>query len=83
MLSYFTDLQGSQTLASDISQKFLLSYFTDLQGSQTGENGNNSFVVLSYFTDLQGSQTMSSPTCLNRGLVTLLIYKVLKRFSLV
>ena len=34
-LSYFTDLQGSQT-ASGLADKISsLSYFTDLQGSQT------------------------------------------------
>ena len=36
MLSYFTDLQGSQTPMILILSSSLLSYFTDLQGSQTG-----------------------------------------------
>ena len=35
MLSYFTDLQGSQTQEELAKQLGLLSYFTDLQGSQT------------------------------------------------
>ena len=35
MLSYFTDLQGSQTLRCDYNILNPLSYFTDLQGSQT------------------------------------------------
>ena len=34
-LSYFTDLQGSQTKEVKMSYKHPLSYFTDLQGSQT------------------------------------------------
>ena len=35
--------------------------------------------VLSYFTDLQGSQTLDEVLELLSGLVTLLIYKVLKQ----
>ena len=35
MLSYFTDLQGSQTVIPNRFLIFMLSYFTDLQGSQT------------------------------------------------
>ena len=35
LLSYFTDLQGSQTVSSGMINVFELSYFTDLQGSQT------------------------------------------------
>ena len=35
MLSYFTDLQGSQTVNDYHSCGYPLSYFTDLQGSQT------------------------------------------------
>ena len=34
-LSYFTDLQGSQTFGIVIVPGYELSYFTDLQGSQT------------------------------------------------
>ena len=34
-LSYFTDLQGSQTTLQDVKLGLKLSYFTDLQGSQT------------------------------------------------
>ena len=34
-LSYFTDLQGSQTGISTRTMRYKLSYFTDLQGSQT------------------------------------------------
>ena len=34
-LSYFTDLQGSQTTWITNRNKRWLSYFTDLQGSQT------------------------------------------------
>ena len=34
-LSYFTDLQGSQTFDDLSRQTPQLSYFTDLQGSQT------------------------------------------------
>ena len=34
-LSYFTDLQGSQTKAPKVCWMSTLSYFTDLQGSQT------------------------------------------------
>ena len=34
-LSYFTDLQGSQTYMNSYMLLSLLSYFTDLQGSQT------------------------------------------------
>ena len=33
--SYFTDLQGSQTILPAFLQAVLFSYFTDLQGSQT------------------------------------------------
>ena len=59
-LSYFTDLQGSQTeeVASEICDQ--LSYFTDLQGSQTIKRKNRCWSMLSYFTDLQGSQTWCS-----------------------
>ena len=39
MLSYFTDLQGSQTLCSETKIHEKLSYFTDLQGSQTRYRG--------------------------------------------
>ena len=35
MLSYFTDLQGSQTARLTNLFLIMLSYFTDLQGSQT------------------------------------------------
>ena len=35
LLSYFTDLQGSQTHSHSHPSEVLLSYFTDLQGSQT------------------------------------------------
>ena len=34
-LSYFTDLQGSQTICPAVPRVCSLSYFTDLQGSQT------------------------------------------------
>ena len=77
-LSYFTDLQGSQTQIFHINYFGVLSYFTDLQGSQT--NYGNHFICykLSYFTDLQGSQTNNTKTIAELRLVTLLIYKVLK-----
>ena len=57
MLSYFTDLQGSQTSLLFGIQKCWLSYFTDLQGSQTPLIRPSVSAELSYFTDLQGSQT--------------------------
>ena len=38
-LSYFTDLQGSQTAEIVTRQSIELSYFTDLQGSQTSNFG--------------------------------------------
>ena len=57
-LSYFTDLQGSQTRIIIRSRNFKLSYFTDLQGSQTLESFIRAERSLSYFTDLQGSQTL-------------------------
>ena len=56
-----------------------LSYFTDLQGSQTRRGYSRFRNELSYFTDLQGSQTYPSSISLNKCLVTLLIYKVLKQ----
>ena len=56
----------------------MLSYFTDLQGSQTNKMHAIMSNMLSYFTDLQGSQTLSSSSSNHLGLVTLLIYKVLK-----
>ena len=64
MLSYFTDLQGSQTLLRNRKLTYSLSYFTDLQGSQTRVISLLNPVRLSYFTDLQGSQT-SSPAHIN------------------
>ena len=39
LLSYFTDLQGSQTYEKIWSGEIKLSYFTDLQGSQTSNFG--------------------------------------------
>ena len=57
----------------------LLSYFTDLQGSQTIRYILLSQMKLSYFTDLQGSQTSFAGFIAPIGLVTLLIYKVLKQ----
>ena len=57
LLSYFTDLQGSQTRSSSRCFTASLSYFTDLQGSQTVDASTGSLISLSYFTDLQGSQT--------------------------
>ena len=57
----------------------LFSYFTDLQGSQTGLEVLKNEVKFSYFTDLQGSQTRKRNRLLFICLVTLLIYKVLKR----
>ena len=39
VLSYFTDLQGSQTDAEHLDGISALSYFTDLQGSQTIKRG--------------------------------------------
>ena len=58
MLSYFTDLQGSQTILPPCRTKTRLSYFTDLQGSQTKMGVDEENTSLSYFTDLQGSQTI-------------------------
>ena len=55
-----------------------LSYFTDLQGSQTTATICSANYLLSYFTDLQGSQTIQERYAIRLGLVTLLIYKVLK-----
>ena len=77
-LSYFTDLQGSQTSTALRITSQQLSYFTDLQGSQTGNAESSLRTLLSYFTDLQGSQTVSSMASQVYRLVTLLIYKVLK-----
>ena len=57
----------------------MLSYFTDLQGSQTLSALWFPLSRLSYFTDLQGSQTIRDITDTVSGLVTLLIYKVLKQ----
>ena len=56
----------------------MLSYFTDLQGSQTPTVASDTDSLLSYFTDLQGSQTIPCRMNIKKGLVTLLIYKVLK-----
>ena len=56
-LSYFTDLQGSQTYSRCVCNDYILSYFTDLQGSQTSLLLLLRTRLLSYFTDLQGSQT--------------------------
>ena len=78
-LSYFTDLQGSQTGNVIKNKSIKLSYFTDLQGSQTSKHHFSIGLLLSYFTDLQGSQTIAQWQEQRRGLVTLLIYKVLKR----
>ena len=58
-LSYFTDLQGSQTSPFSLLDEIMLSYFTDLQGSQTHLRIENYMLKLSYFTDLQGSQTVA------------------------
>ena len=60
LLSYFTDLQGSQTSANRCCFIVKLSYFTDLQGSQTNYYRIYWKSMLSYFTDLQGSQTLSA-----------------------
>ena len=38
LLSYFTDLQGSQTAILYDIYSYMLSYFTDLQGSQTSNS---------------------------------------------
>ena len=57
---------------------YMLSYFTDLQGSQTSFFAVDVKAWLSYFTDLQGSQTKRKWFVILMGLVTLLIYKVLK-----
>ena len=45
-LSYFTDLQGSQTSANAYRTSPRLSYFTDLQGSQTGKPDVGSYISL-------------------------------------
>ena len=79
LLSYFTDLQGSQTISRFYPIMYLLSYFTDLQGSQTNQTTHLQLYTLSYFTDLQGSQTKALQLIILSGLVTLLIYKVLKQ----
>ena len=78
LLSYFTDLQGSQTNSDGSRVDKGLSYFTDLQGSQTFQLLWFLFLKLSYFTDLQGSQTIFCWSGEGNSLVTLLIYKVLK-----
>ena len=78
MFSYFTDLQGSQTDNRPGGSITAFSYFTDLQGSQTGLLLSDTTYLFSYFTDLQGSQTSSVVRIFFNGLVTLLIYKVLK-----
>ena len=77
-LSYFIDLQGSQTRFARLPTTRLLSYFIDLQGSQTHSLTFKRISLLSYFIDLQGSQTTSLALYVALCLVTLLIYKVLK-----
>ena len=78
-LSYFTDLQGSQTSVLSTLWTFSLSYFTDLQGSQTILVTMYSIIylvtLLIYKVLKQGAW---SDFC-NWDLVTLLIYKVLKQ----
>ena len=78
MLSYFTDLQGSQTDSTSIYARSLLSYFTDLQGSQTRRDkrstSNGLVTLLIYKVLKQTPSAFARETCL----VTLLIYKVLK-----
>ena len=54
------------------------SYFTNLQGSQTPCDRHPQRYQFSYFTNLQGSQTPPLLIAKLLGLVTLLIYKVLK-----
>ena len=78
MFSYFTDLQGSQTVIAVSESPPPFSYFTDLQGSQTDAKEIFHYGKFSYFTDLQGSQTVVAFRCSFFCLVTLLIYKVLK-----
>ena len=46
MLSYFTNLQGSQTLQQKHRTIYQLSYFTNLQGSQTGKPDVGSYISL-------------------------------------
>ena len=79
MLSYFTDLQGSQTFRLTFFPFLQLSYFTDLQGSQTLNLSSNflkSLVTLLIYKVLKPCADILR---MSVSLVTLLIYKVLKR----
>ena len=78
MLSYFIDLQGSQTRQSFSCALYRLSYFIDLQGSQTSyccDVSSSSLVTLLIYKVLK--QVIDKITRVE-SLVTLLIYKVLK-----
>ena len=82
LLSYFTDLQGSQTFRASAWHCSLLSYFTDLQGSQTDLAevlAAPSLVTLLIYKVLKPYLVITN---YHNRLVTLLIYKVLKRRSL-
>ena len=78
MLSYFTDLQGSQTLLHYQMHRYQLSYFTDLQGSQTKSSSSKNGICLVTLLIYKVLKRLVAQATVSTCLVTLLIYKVLK-----